>query len=196
MVGRAETAFTEWEIWRQPSWYHSNMPFLEGDTITLQIKHNSKTCRTGKTPKRWILNYKSTITQFPGCKIRKCLQSAEKSVQQPRLVQQLLDESLVAGLTGAEIEPRITRQSNRSPELIKLTALYCIFVFWWCFLRCTVHNPVIRHRFPSPGSDSVSGSVADYLGLLMEGQQLSFCTLVRLWRWQDGANEPCRSDLL
>lgn len=36
---------------------------------------------------------------------------------------------------------------------------------------------MIRHRFPSPGSDFVSGSVADYLGLLMEGQQLSFCTL-------------------
>lgn len=33
----------------------------KGDAIKLQIKHNVKSCTTGKTRRRWILNYKSTI---------------------------------------------------------------------------------------------------------------------------------------
>lgn len=80
-------------------------------------------------------------------------------------------------LTGAEIQPRSTRQRNKTPELIKPTALYCIFVFWWGFSCCSLHVPMIQNQFPSPGSDFVSSSATDYLGLLMGGQQLGFCTL-------------------
>lgn len=35
---------------------------------------------------------------------------------------------------------------------------------------------MIPNQFPSPGSDLVSSSIADYLWLLMEAHQLSLCT--------------------
>lgn len=95
---------------------------------------------------------------------------------EPQLVHQWWDESWVAGSTGAEIEPRSTPQCNQTPELIKPTGLYCIIVFWWWFFCCRFYIPMILNQFSSPGSDSVSGSIADYLWLLMEAQRLSFCT--------------------
>lgn len=58
---------------------------------------------------------------------------------------------------------------------------------------------MIPNQFPSPGSDLVSSSIADYLWLLMEAHQLSLCTAQCHggdgMEWMSCADQICFKDI-
>lgn len=93
------------------------------------------------------------------------------------------------------IEGRCRRQRNKTPELIKLTALYCVTVFGRWSSHCTFYSPMIPNQFPSPGSDLVSSSIADYLWLLMEAQAPAQPLPVAVTGWSECSDQICFKDM-